>query len=249
MKHSRLKTLSFSCFSSSWEPKKSGTATEQFCSQWTAGSNNKHLANCGIWAEINEQNNYSVQVLLWLENLEATDCVLVPPGHPRQLDSFSLPFQEAFSLRQKEQDDEGFISSAIVSILCPSQAVSLVHSSGSWQLIHSGKNPSGSLVQWQPGLFVPLLLWLSFWLQGQWLKSCLSCSQNPDCHTPSSLKTRPSNRSDSVFFLKFLIAFSLIFIWWCFLASSGSLERAPQCKQTTQAAESLVFGGLCWGGG
>lgn len=124
MKHSRHKTLSFSCFIPSWEHKNSGTATEQFCSQWTAGSNNKHLANCGIWAEINEQHNYSMEVLLWLENLEATDCVLVPPGHPRLLDGFCLPFQPAFSLRQKEQDGEGFVCSAIVSILLLSQAVS-----------------------------------------------------------------------------------------------------------------------------
>lgn len=247
MKHSRLKTLSFSCFIPSWGHKKSGTATEQFCSQWNAGSDNKHLANCGIWAKINEQHNYSVEILLWLENLEATDCVLVPPGHPRQLDGFCLPFQPAFSLRQKEQDGEGFIYSAIVSILSLSQAVSLAYRSGSWQLIHSGIAPSGNLAQWQPGLFIPLLVWLSFWLWGQWLKWCLSCPKTPDCRTPSSLKRRPSNRSDTVFFPKFLIPFSLIFL--CTASIIRKLRKGPTMKQTPQAVESLDFWWSLLGGG
>lgn len=222
MNHSRLKTLSFSCSSPSWEPKKCGTATQQFCSHWTAGSNNKHLVNCGIWAEINEQHNYSMEVLLWLENFEVTDCVLVPPGHPRQLDGFCLPFQPAFSLNRS---DECFLHSAIVSIL--SQAVSLESSSGSWQPIFSGISPSGNLVQWQPGLFVPLLLCLDSGA-GSMVEILLISPQTPDCHTPSSLKTRSSNRSDTEFFLKFLVPFSLIFL--CSVGIIRKLRRGSRMQ-------------------
>lgn len=241
LNHSRLKKLSFSCSSPSWETKKCGTATQQFCSHWTAGSNNKHLVNCGIWAEINEQHNYSVEVLLWLENFEVTDCVLVPPGHPRQLDGFCLPFQPAFSLNRS---DECFFHSAILSIL--SQAVSLENSSGSWQPILSGTAPSGNLVQWQSGLFVPLLLWLGFWLQGQWLKSCLF-HPKPLIVThhqvwKQDLQTDLTLSSFSSF------SFPSVSYFFALLASLGSSEGAPECKLTTQAAESLDFGGL-WGGG
>lgn len=245
MKHSRLKTLSFSCLS--WEHKKSGRATEQYCSQWTAGSNNKHLANCGIWVEINEQHNYSVEVPLWSENLEARDCVLVPPGHPRQLDGFCLPFQSASSLRQKEQHGEGFMYSAIASILSVSQAVSLAYSSGSWQIILSGIAPSGNLAQWQPGLFAPGCCGLA--------SGCGVSGWNPAYRAPKTLIVthyqvcKQDLQTDLTLcsFSSFSSSSSLIFL--CTASIIRKLSKGPTMKQTPQAAESLVFGGLHWGAG
>lgn len=76
---------------------------------------------------------------MYLFNLVIADSLL----------SICLPFQPDFSLREKAQDHEDLIYSAIVFILSLSQAVSLVFSSGSWQLFCSGIAPSGKSVQWQ----------------------------------------------------------------------------------------------------
>ena len=141
--------------------------------------------------------------------------------------AFACHFNQTF-LRQKAQDHEDFIYSAIVFILSLSQAVSLVYSSGSWQLFRSGIAPSGKSVQWQPGLLVSLLVWLSFWLQGRWLRTCLPPQLKKLIVIQHQVWKQDLQTDVTLYFLKFFVPFSVVL-----LCTSGIIRKLRKVPTTT----------------
>lgn len=90
---------------------------------------------------------------------------------------------------------------------------------------HSSIRKSGTMTV-RPVCTTAAAAWLL--AAGSMVEILLISPQTPDCHTPSSLKTRSSNRSDTEFFLKFLVPFSLIFL--CSVGIIRKLRRGSRMQ-------------------
>lgn len=187
-----------------------------------------------------------MDVLLWVENLEAAECVLIQAGHCRQLAEHSPAISTRLFSEAKSTGSWRFhllshsLHSVSFSSCLPSMQQWLLTALSQW---HSSIRKIGTMTPRPAGTTAGVAWLLATGLMVEILLTPTPPQKNLTDTLHQVWKWDLQTDVTLCSFWSFL--FPSVSYSFPLLTSSGSSERSPQHKQTTKAAESQTFDGHC----